>query len=172
MGEKPSTILRPSLIDLDTDTLVLRNFDELFDSSFNFAAVPNVWRRGNTQEFSLLFNAGVLAIRPSSGLRTECAQPVLRRHRPAPSVHLQYNANLAIKHRSPVWWKRLSEDIRVTLVKPFLHNEKIFLTAEELENFLDKNARREDGLFSGGGGVVENRVSDMMVEHEQALGRC
>jgi glycogenin glucosyltransferase len=55
-----------SAVYVDADTLVRRNFDELFDSPFNFAAVPDVYGAGDPRGFSLTFNAGVLAYRPSS----------------------------------------------------------------------------------------------------------
>lgn len=55
-----------SAIYLDADTLVRRNFDELFDSPFSFAAVPDVYGAGDPRGFSLTFNAGVLAFHPSS----------------------------------------------------------------------------------------------------------
>ncbi|KAJ7490662.1 glycosyltransferase family 8 protein [Mycena latifolia] len=55
-----------SAVYLDADTLVRRNFDELFDSPFNFAAVPDVYGAGDPRGFGLTFNAGVLAFRPSS----------------------------------------------------------------------------------------------------------
>lgn len=49
-----------SLVYLDADTLVLRNFEELFELGFSFAAVPDVY--GGRRGFIISFNAGVLAI--------------------------------------------------------------------------------------------------------------
>lgn len=46
---------------LDSDTLVLQNFDELFSLPYNFAAVPDVW-------FTTSFNAGVMLLRPDTRL--------------------------------------------------------------------------------------------------------
>lgn len=57
-----------SAVYLDADTLVRRNFEELFDNPFNFAAVPDVYGAGDPRGFSLTFNAGVLAYRPSSAV--------------------------------------------------------------------------------------------------------
>ncbi|KAH9074368.1 nucleotide-diphospho-sugar transferase [Lactarius deliciosus] len=48
---------------LDRNTLVRRNFDELFDLPCPFAAVPDVY---GDSGFKLHFNAGVLVLHPSS----------------------------------------------------------------------------------------------------------
>ncbi|TCD66735.1 hypothetical protein EIP91_000976, partial [Steccherinum ochraceum] len=55
-----------SLVYLDADTLVRRNFDELFALPFAFAAVPDVFPTG--QGFALSLNAGVLVLRPSTAV--------------------------------------------------------------------------------------------------------
>ena len=53
------------LVYLDADTLVQQNFDELFDSPFNFAAVPDMY---GTKGFAITFNTGVLALKPDSAV--------------------------------------------------------------------------------------------------------
>jgi len=61
--DRPPTSLK-SIIYLNADTLVKRNFDELFDIPFVFSASPDVYL--NNRGFSIGFNAGVLAIIPSN----------------------------------------------------------------------------------------------------------
>ncbi|KAJ6578950.1 nucleotide-diphospho-sugar transferase [Mycena sp. CBHHK59/15] len=129
-----------SAVYLDADTLVRRNFDELFDSPFGFAAVPDVYGAGDPRGFSLTLNAGVLAFHPSSLIladmrrKLEVAQYPLKQAEQAflnlyfggTSLRLPYvyNANLAIKARSPALWARLEDEMRIvhyTGVKPFIH---------------------------------------------------
>ncbi|KAJ7618322.1 glycosyltransferase family 8 protein [Mycena polygramma] len=130
-----------SAVYVDADTVVQRNFEELFDSPFNFAAVPDVYGVGDPQGFSLTFNAGVLAYEPSSAvfgdmrekLETtgyplkQAEQAFLNQYFGGPCMRLPYiyNANLAIKARSPVLWDRLADEmciVHYTALKPFLHD--------------------------------------------------
>ncbi|KAL4260145.1 Nucleotide-diphospho-sugar transferase [Pleurotus pulmonarius] len=157
------------LVYLDADTLVRRNFDELFHLPFDFAAVPDVYGPGDVRGFSLTFNAGVLAIRPSSTVlqdmkaKTETArypavqaeQSFLNLYFCAKAARLPYiyNALIAIKRRNPVVWKELKEDLSIvhyTDHKPFLLDgqlgEKI-LTPEETLMAVDQ-ARQKYGLWS------------------------
>ncbi|KAF7378369.1 Glycosyltransferase family 8 protein [Mycena sanguinolenta] len=168
-----------SAVYIDADTLVLRNFDELFESPFNFAATPDVYcdRRG----FSIMFNAGVLAFRPSSAVYEdmrrkmeiaqyppgEAEQGFLNLYFAATAMHLPYiyNANLAIKDRSLTLWERLVPEMRIvhyTLVKPFLpdpdHSHEI-LTGDQITDAVVQAARSREGLFSGGGRMVGSGVS-------------
>ncbi|KAG9225786.1 hypothetical protein CCMSSC00406_0007796 [Pleurotus cornucopiae] len=147
------------LVYLDADTLVRRNFDELFDLPFNFAAVPDVYGPDSVRGFSLTFNAGVMAIRTSSVVLEhmkkkigtarypigQAEQAFLNLYFGAKAARLPYiyNALLSIKKRSPIVWEELQSDLSVvhyTDWKPFLlesqPGEKI-LTPEETETAMD-----------------------------------
>ncbi|KAI0672790.1 nucleotide-diphospho-sugar transferase, partial [Trametes maxima] len=149
---------------LDADTLALRNFDELFALPFQVAAVPDVYtdRKG----WSVGFNAGVLFLRPSAALfrdmlarldtadfwRHEAEQAFLNTFFAADVAKLPYayNANLAIKARSPAMWAGIRDEIRVlhyTMIKPFTRDNKNYalVPMEELE----ANARRRSGEEGG-----------------------
>ncbi|KAA1471823.1 nucleotide-diphospho-sugar transferase [Dentipellis sp. KUC8613] len=123
---------------LDGDTLVRRRFDELFALPFRFAAVPDV--EAKDPGFSLGFNAGVLALQPSTAVFESllahmdiarfplrmAEQAYLNYYFGAQVVKLPhvYNANLAIKLRSLRLWDfmRRSDAIRIvhyTTPKPF-----------------------------------------------------
>ncbi|KZP15306.1 glycosyltransferase family 8 protein [Athelia psychrophila] len=134
---------------LDADTLVRRNFDELFALPWSFAAVADVY--ASSRGFDVTFNAGVLALRTSSAVLKEMRQMVdvlteeAKQGRPSippneaeqgflnvyygadvAKLPYAYNANLAIKVASPVMWDALIEkkEIRVvhyTVVKPFVN---------------------------------------------------
>ncbi|TFY52720.1 hypothetical protein EVG20_g10431 [Dentipellis fragilis] len=129
---------------LDGDTLVRQRFDELFALPFRFAAVPDV--EAKNPGFSLGFNAGVLALRPSTAVFESllaqidvarfplrmAEQAYLNYYFGAEAVRLPhvYNANLAIKMRSPRLWDfmRRSDAIRVvhyTTPKPFDVNPRL-----------------------------------------------
>ncbi|KAJ7914288.1 glycosyltransferase family 8 protein [Mycena leptocephala] len=183
-----------SAVYVDADTLVRRNFDELFDSPFNFAAVPDVYGAGDPRGFSLTFNAGVLAYRPSSTVfedmleKIEIADYPLKQAEQAflnlyfsgtcmrlPHV---YNANLAIKVRSPVLWQRLADEMRVvhyTGVKPFVHDglsTDTILTLEEMEEAMDRSARREGGLFAEEVAWWRAAYEKMMLDRGHAIKQC
>ncbi|KAG6842979.1 hypothetical protein H0H93_002679, partial [Arthromyces matolae] len=51
---------------LDADTLVLRNFDELFSLPWSFGAVPDVYL--DNRGFTVGFNAGVMVYTPDEGI--------------------------------------------------------------------------------------------------------
>ncbi|KAF9494072.1 nucleotide-diphospho-sugar transferase [Pleurotus eryngii] len=147
------------LVYLDADALVRRNFDELFDLPFNFAAVPDVYGPDNVRGFSLTFNAGVMAIQTSSAVLEHMKKKIGTARYPigqaeyaflnlyfgAKAVRLPYiyNALLSIKKRSLAVWDELKSDLSVvhyTNRKPFLlesqPGEKI-LTPEETETEMD-----------------------------------
>ncbi|KAJ8508184.1 hypothetical protein ONZ45_g9531 [Pleurotus djamor] len=150
-----------SVVYLDGDTLVRRNFDELFDLPFNFAAVPDVYGPKDPRGFSLSFNAGVMALKTSSAALTHMKSMIGRARYPtgeaeqaflnvyfaskAARLPYIYNANLAIKRRNLAVWKELSNELSIihyTLWKPFLAsfkqpNDKI-LSTEETEAAVDR----------------------------------
>jgi len=120
---------------LDADTIVRRNFDEIWDLPFEFGAVPDIWV--DDPGFTVGFNAGILFFRPSteifkdmlSKLETtdfrlkDAEQSYLNHYFGAQSIRLPYayGGNLAIKERSPEMWKAMQADMRIihyTLIKP------------------------------------------------------
>jgi len=151
-----------SLVYLDADTLVHRNFDELFSIPFNFGAVPDVYV--DDPGFTLGFNAGMLFLRPSTSVfdrmleqigtasyRAEDAEQSFLNHfygSEAVRLPYAYNANLAIKRRKPELWADLKREARIvhyTLVKPFLQGDY-----EEVEiSELDKNIVQQYGAWGG-----------------------
>jgi len=121
---------------LDADTIVRRNFDEIWNVPFEFGAVPDVWV--NDPGFTAGFNAGILFFHPSteifedmrSKLETtdfrlkDAEQSYLNHYFGAQAVRLPYayGGNIAIKERSPDMWDAMQSDMRIvhyTLVKPF-----------------------------------------------------
>ncbi|KAJ6467762.1 glycosyltransferase family 8 protein [Mycena sanguinolenta] len=181
-----------SAVYIDGDTLVLRNFDELFDIPFHFAATPDVYlgRRG----FDVTFNAGVLAFRPSSAvyddmrLKIETAEYPLQEAEQAflnlyfggTALRLPYvyNGNVAIKMRSPLLWQRLVDEMRVvhyTVEKPFLldpeHSHTI-LTPEQLVDAIQQAARRRGGIFQEEMGWWETAYRRMMVDYGHIIEQC
>ncbi|KAM5538116.1 hypothetical protein V8D89_008313 [Ganoderma adspersum] len=150
---------------LDADTLVLRNFDELFTLPYPFAATGDVY---TNHGFVLGFNAGVLFLRPSMAVfremlrkipeaefwRHEAEQAFLNTFFARDVVRLPYayNANLAIKVRAPKMWAGISKEIRVihyTMVKPFTKDNKNYALVPmgELEANARRRASEEGGVF-------------------------
>ncbi|THH11265.1 hypothetical protein EW145_g770 [Phellinidium pouzarii] len=152
---------------IDGDTLVRQNFDELWSLPFNFAAVPDVYtdRRG----FTTSFNAGVMFLRMSSAVmedmlskidtakykRLDAEQGFLNVYFAMQVIRLPfiYNANLALKRRSPGLWKALEPDMRIvhyTITKPFsetrTHRDLDAAQAMQMQN----NMLREQGHADGG----------------------
>ncbi|KAG6853001.1 hypothetical protein C0991_007653 [Blastosporella zonata] len=153
---------------LDADTLVRRNFDELFDMPWSFGAVPDVY--GDKRGFTVGFNAGVMVFRPDGGvLRTMKAALEEARYPPeqaeqaflnlffagsAVRLPYAYNANLAIKEASPELWMAMEEDMRVvhyTLVKPFVDERdrsgKMLRDDDRLRQIMDEAEKARGGLF-------------------------
>ncbi|PCH35546.1 glycosyltransferase family 8 protein [Wolfiporia cocos MD-104 SS10] len=153
---------------LDADTLVLRNFDELFRLPHNFAAVPDVFP--DNPGFSLNINAGVLFVRPSREVfddmvtkigkarydTTDAEQGFLNHYYGAEVVRLPYayNANLAIKLRKPELWEDLWGDARIvhyTIVKPFLaewdNRGKKVVDIDDITSNAHMRMKERDGVF-------------------------
>lgn len=121
---------------LDADTLVRKNFDELWNIPFEFAAVPDIYV--GDAGFTIGFNAGILLFHPSTDVfndmvaKLETAKYSLRDAEQAflnlyfgvEALRLPYayGGNLAIKERSDEMWAGMQKDLRIvhyTLVKPF-----------------------------------------------------
>ena len=121
---------------LDADTIVRRNFDEIWDLPFEFGGVPDIYL--DARGFTPGINAGVLFFHPSteifndmiSKLETtkfrlyDAEQSYLNQYFGVQGVRLPYayGGNLAIKERSPKVWEALQADLRIvhyTINKPF-----------------------------------------------------
>lgn len=153
---------------LDADTIVRRNFDELFESPFNFAAVPDVYI--DARGFPINFNAGVLAFRPSSAVLGVMKEKISSADFPLKQAEQSflnlffatnvvrlpyaYNANLSIKKRSPAMWEGLKHEMRIvhyTMTKPFLDDSpglpKI-LTEKMTRKAIQRSATQNDGEYA------------------------
>lgn len=183
-----------SVVYLDADTLVRRNFDELFDLPFGFAAVPDVYGPGDPRGFSLTFNAGVLVLRTSSMVledmvaKTKTAeyplqqaeQAFLNLYYGAKAVRLPYayNANLGIKTRSPTLYEELKREMRIvhyTMVKPFLDDARpstTVLTPEEVEEVMSRAETRQDGFYAEEIGWWRQAYERMMEEKGKEIRAC
>ena len=150
--DQPPTSLK-SIVYLDADTLVKRNFDELFDIPFVFAASLDVYL--DNRGFGIGFNAGVLAIKPDSKVFNDMMTKVSRKdykHDEAEKGFLNlyygqqairlphvYNGNLAIKGKGRKYRAAIQNQMRIvhfTLTKPFdvkpkCGDEDRICTAEE-----------------------------------------
>ncbi|KAJ7806542.1 glycosyltransferase family 8 protein [Mycena olivaceomarginata] len=183
-----------SAVYLDADTLVRRNFDELFDSPFQFAAVPDVYGAGDPRGFSITINTGVMAFRPSSAVYEDMLQdievaeyPLLQADQGFLNLYFGgtcmrlpyiYNANLAIKDRSPILWQRLTDEMRVvhyTTMKPFIHEARssnAVLTPEETEEAVDKSERQADGFYHEEVGWWRTAYRNMMSDRGHVMRQC
>jgi inositol phosphorylceramide glucuronosyltransferase 1 len=168
---------------LDGDTLVRRNFDELFDTPFNFAAVPDMF--GDKRGFIINFNAGVIAFRPSSAVLKVMKQQIETAKFPLDQAEQSflnlffatnvlrlpyaYNANLAIKGLSPAMWAGMKDEMRIvhySLTKPFLndHSESSprILTEEMQREAISRAAEKDGGMFAEEVGWWHDSYNEMM----------
>ena len=153
-----------SLVYLDSDTLVLRNFDELFDLPYTFAAAPDVYL--DSRGFITSFNAGVMLLKPDSRLyrqmrasipaarypREMAEQAFLNQFFAADVLRLPYayNGNIALKKRSHGVWDGIKDEMRVihyTIVKPFISHSWNTVPVEKLEERVEAASREDSGLF-------------------------
>ncbi|KAI0649430.1 nucleotide-diphospho-sugar transferase [Trametes meyenii] len=153
-----------AVVYLDADTLVRRNFDELFALPFNFAAVPDVYV--GDPGFTIGFNAGVLFVRPDSAkfrdlvahINTagyshwEAEQAFLNVFYGADTVRLPYayNGNIAIKKRNPRLWQGLQDELRLvhfSLVKPFWREVYDEIGIDYMHDNVKLRAGDWDGVF-------------------------
>ncbi|KAF8179582.1 glycosyltransferase family 8 protein [Mycena galopus ATCC 62051] len=181
-----------SAVYLDGDMLVRGNFDELFNLPFNFASVPDVY--WDSRSFTINFNAGMIAFRPSSAVFEDMRQKIGTAEYPmkeAEQAFLNlyfggtclrlpyiYNSNLAMKEKSPVLWERLAGEMRVvhyTLAKPFLpHPEfsKVILTSQQMDDAIDRAARSKGGIYKQEVGWWEMAYRGMIDAHGDAIREC
>ncbi|RDB17126.1 Inositol phosphorylceramide glucuronosyltransferase 1 [Hypsizygus marmoreus] len=178
---------------LDADTLVRRNFDELFDIPFNFAAVPDIY--GDRRGFTVNFNAGVLVFRPSTEVLNvmkekietatfpldQAEQSFLNLFFAANVLRLPYayNANLALKKSSPALWAGMKDEIRIvhyTLTKPFVDEHRgdtpRLLGEEEQRRLIDRAAEQRDGLFAEEVGWWREAYNQMMADERGKMEAC
>ncbi|EDR05163.1 glycosyltransferase family 8 protein [Laccaria bicolor S238N-H82] len=179
------------LVYLDADTLVLKNFDELFEMPFNFAAVPDVYEPGDRRGFTISFNAGVLAIQPSSAVfkdmrekietarfpPVEAEQSFLNHYYGAKGVRLPYayNMNLAIKKRSLELWENLKEEgkiVHYTLFKPFKGLSRRVSTRVEEEEAIRDAATQDGGFFAEEFGWWKSAYERLMADKGEEIERC
>ena len=148
---------------LDADTLVRRNFEELFTLPFNFAAVPDVFKNGIG--WLIGFNSGVMFIQTSSqtmdnminvlpmadfpkGYADQGFFNLYFAHQTARLPYI-YNANLAIKQRKPEVWNAILDDIRIvhyTVRKPF--PLKWEMGEAELQRFFEEKKQLDGGIWN------------------------
>ena len=152
-----------SLVYLDADTLVRKNFDELFSLPFNFGAVPDVFK--NYRGFSIGFNAGVLFLRPNTTVFNDMISKLETAVFPydmAEQAFLNvyfgsqvsrlpyaYNANMAAKVRNAKLWEAMEDDIRIlhyTVTKPFPF--KGLKSRETLKQFFRERLTMENGFWA------------------------
>jgi len=161
-------------------------------STFNFAAVPDVY--GDKRGFTVDFNAGVLAFHPSSALLDVMKERIGTAEYPlnqaeqaflnlffatnALRLPYAYNANLAIKERSPAMWEGMKDEMRIvhyTLVKPFVdgnsESPKI-LTEERQREVIAEAAEQQDGLFAEEVRWWHEAYNDMMGDMRRQIGAC
>ena len=181
-----------SLVYLDADTLVRRNFDELFHLPYNFAAVQDVWR--DSRGFGVSFNAGVMVLRPSTSVFEDMKQKIHVANFPltmAEQAFLNlyfagnglrlpyiYNGNLAIKSRSPVLWEAMKPEIRIvhyTLTKPFSDDSTpadTILTNDEMVQAIEQAALREQGAFAEEVGWWREAYENMLNDKGDEIASC
>ena len=133
--DQPPTSLK-SVVYLDADTLVKRNFDELFDIPFAFAATPDVYL--DNRGFVIGFNTGVMAFKPNSKVFDDMVTKISRNdyghgegdqgfinaYYSQQAIRLPhvYNGNLAVKSKGRKYWDAIQDQMRIvhfTLTKPF-----------------------------------------------------
>ncbi|KAH9027572.1 glycosyltransferase family 8 protein [Lactarius hengduanensis] len=173
---------------LDADTLVRRNFDELFDLPCPFAAVPDVY--GNSG-FKLHFNAGVLVLHTSSATfdtvrariadarfnPSQAEQAFLNVYFGADAVRLPYayNANLAIRERSPALWDALRDEMRIvhyTVPKPFPKDGKEIVEGAGLERAIERARKDRGGVHVEAVEWWFTAYNEFRVQNRVALGQC
>lgn len=152
-----------SLVYLDADTIVRKNFDELFTLPYTLAATPDIWL--DARGFTVGFNAGLLLLRPN----TEVFLDMLKKIETAEfslafaeqaflnayfgsqvlRLPLPYNGNIAIKYKSRVLWDAMKDDLRVvhyTLTKPF-PGKVALRKGQSLDSFFQESLKAWGGVW-------------------------
>ncbi|KAI0827983.1 nucleotide-diphospho-sugar transferase [Trametes gibbosa] len=151
------------IVYIDADTLVRRSFDELFHLPYTFAAVPDVYT--TAQGYTTAFNAGVMFLRPDSTVFADMVGKIATARYPAEQAEqaflnhyfgaevlrlpYAYNANLAIKKRTPALWAGLQEEMRImhyTMAKPFLQGDYDEVPMDRLAKNAAKVARKKSAF--------------------------
>ncbi|EJF56837.1 nucleotide-diphospho-sugar transferase [Dichomitus squalens LYAD-421 SS1] len=149
-----------SVMYVDSDTIVRRNFDEVFRLPYTFAAVPDVYT--DSQGYVTAFNAGVMFLRPDTELFHDMVSKIATAHYPAEQAEqaflnhyfgaevlrlpYAYNGNLAIKKRTPKLWTALQDEMRImhlTMAKPFLQGDYAEVAMDQLERNAERVARKK-----------------------------
>lgn len=179
-----------SLVYLDADTLVRRNFDELFSLPFNFAAVPDVYL--DDRGFTLGFNSGIMYLRPSTAVyedmvakiytadypRWEADQAFLNIYFGNEVIRLPYayNGNLAMKWRAGRMWKETQNEQRIvhfTLTKPFVGEGYSVIPIEDMEKHVMEVAEQSwEGAFGKEMRWWREMFSEMRQEFGEELNLC
>ena len=173
---------------LDADTHVRRNFDELFELPFVFAAVPDVYT--DERGFTINFNAGVMAFKPDSQVfadmlsKVETAhfdhlaaeQSYLNLYYGSQTLRLPhvYNGNLAIKFRAAEYWKAMQSQLRIihyTLVKPFNGSPGCAQRECTAEEVFGIKAHKDFVESAGGdwGGAFRDEIREWGVAFEEMV---
>ena len=179
-----------SLVYLDADTLVRKNFDELFSLPFNFAAVPDIYL--DDRGFTLGFNAGIMFLRPSTDIYDDMVAKIYTADYPrweADQAFLNiyfgnevarlpyaYNGNLALKWRASKLWKHTTPDRRIihyTLSKPFVGDGYSPISLDEMEAHVMTVADNAwEGAFSREMYIWRETFTDMRQEYGKQLELC
>ena len=177
-----------SVVYIDADTHVRRNFDELFELPFIFAAAPDVYT--DDRGFTINFNAGVMAFKPDSKVfadmlskvesahfdRIAADQSYLNLYYGSQAFRLPhvYNGNLAIKWRAEAYWNAMQEQLRIihyTLVKPFDGATKCRKKACKAEELFGVEKHRDFLKTAEGnwGGTFKDEVREWGVAFEEMV---
>ena len=182
------TIGIKSAVYLDADTHVRRNFDELFELPFIFAASPDIYT--DDRGFTLNFNAGVMVFKPDSNVfadmlskvesahfdRIAAEQSYLNLYYGSQVIRLPhvYNGNLAIKWRAGPYWNAIQEQLRVihyTLVKPFNGSPECAektCTAKEVFG-IEKHREFLKSAGEAWGGAYKDEIEEWGVAFEEMM---
>jgi len=177
-----------SAVYIDADTHVRRNFDELFELPFVFAASPDVYT--DERGFTINFNAGVMAFKPDSKVFADMLSKVESAHFDriaAEQSYLNlyygsqvlriphvYNGNLAIKWRAGPYWNAIQDQLRIihyTLVKPFnggVNCAGEVCTAEEVFG-LEKQRNFLKSAEEAWGGAFKDEVREWGASFEEMM---
>ena len=156
--------------------------------------MQDVYGAGDPRGFSVTFNAGVLAFRPSTAvfedmkLKVETASYPLKQAEQAflnlyyagkgLRLPLVYNSNLAIKQRSPVLWDAIKDEMRIvhyTSVKPFLDDTRsssTILTPDEQMEAIRLAMRRENGFYTEEVGWWREAFEHMQSDKGREIAAC